>query len=78
MSEVRRDGVWRIRSFEDDTLPEDRRLAECPLCGHEFAVQEHRWKHFLTEHGPEDVGLEPLSHDHDGQSSLSSYGGEQA
>jgi ribosomal protein S27AE len=33
------------------------KLTECPACGHAFGEHEARWKHFLDEHGPEDLGL---------------------
>lgn len=36
------------------------RLVACPFCGHEFAHNEPRWKHFLDDHDPEDAGLSPL------------------
>lgn len=31
------------------------RLEGCGLCGYEFGRNEPRWKHFLEEHGPDDV-----------------------
>lgn len=37
------------------------RLVACPFCGHTFADNEHRWKHFLENHDPEDAGLTPLN-----------------
>lgn len=40
----------------------------CPICRHIFDKYEHRWKHFLDEHEPEDLGLSPLGEipeDHD-------------
>lgn len=33
-----------------------RRLTACPFCGHQFEEYEPRWKHYLDDHGPEDVG----------------------
>lgn len=35
-------------------------LVDCPLCGHSFDKREHRFRHFLQEHRPEDAGLSPL------------------
>lgn len=43
-------------------------LSECPVCGHEFGKNQHRWKHYLEDHDPEDFGLSPLGvvpEDHD-------------
>lgn len=44
------------------------RLTACPVCGHVFSRNEHRWKHLLDDHDPEDFGLSPLGEvpdDHD-------------
>lgn len=37
------------------------RLVSCPFCGYAFGHNEHRWKHFFDDHGPEDAGLSPLN-----------------
>lgn len=36
------------------------KIVVCPACGHDFAVNESRWRHFLEDHGPEDFGLSPI------------------
>lgn len=76
-AEVRRQGNWEIRTWDEHSGVEQKRLVVCPLCSYPFESDESRANHFLEEHGPEDVGLEPLSKDHDGQSSLSSFGGDE-
>lgn len=79
MSALRREGPWEIRSWEGINA-EYKQLAECPLswCDYEFEGAEDRSTHFFEEHNPEEFGLEPLSNDYDGQSSLSSFdGGDQ-
>lgn len=75
-AQVRRDGVWEIRTWDEHPEAEHRRLTKCPLCGQKFEWHSDRPKHFFDEHGPEDAGLSPLSDDHDGQSSLGRFGSD--
>lgn len=76
-AQVRQEGVWEIRTWDAHNGVEQKRLLRCPLCEHRFAHGEDRSEHFASVHGPEDAGLTPLSSDHDGQSSLSSFGGDE-
>lgn len=75
-AQVRQEGIWEIRTWDAHDGVEAKRLLRCPLCNYQFNHNENRADHFASEHGPEDVGLTPLSADYDGQSSISSFGGD--
>lgn len=74
--QVRQDGIWEIRTWDAHNGVKQKRLLRCPICNYRFSRGEDRADHFASEHGPEDAGLSPLTDDHDGQSSLSSFGGD--
>lgn len=54
-----RRGNLEIRYYDRSKIVYN--LVGCPLCeDYEFSENEHRWKHFLQEHAPEDAGLAPI------------------
>ncbi|MEE6211085.1 hypothetical protein U3A55_13125 [Salarchaeum sp. III] len=44
-----------LETYEYEHGVARNRLIACPLCGYEFEWNEHRWKHFVDDHGPEDI-----------------------